>query len=196
MKKNKKITGFSILALVLVFVGKYVYDMNINHNFEIITEGKVYKSGVIPPNEIESYVKKYHIKSIVDLRMPGTNDLVLNPEKPGDLLREKLAVAKIGGVNYFSNPSDQVPTEKNVEIFTKIMDNKANYPVLIHCYHGTGRAEMYSAIYRIEYENFTNEEARKGVRTLIKWSSFDDGKPKGEYLKAYKSRKQVASKKE
>lgn len=196
MKKNKKIIGFSILALVLVFVGKYVYDMNINHNFEIITEGKVYKSGVIPPNEIESYVKKYHIKSIVDLRMPGTNDLVLNPEKPGDLLREKLAVAKIGGVNYFSNPSDQVPTEKNVEIFTKIMDNKANYPVLIHCYHGTGRAEMYSAIYRIEYENFSNEEARKGVRTLIKWSSFDDGKPKGEYLKAYKSRKQVASKKE
>jgi protein tyrosine/serine phosphatase len=32
------------------------------------------------------------------------------------------------------------------------MDNKDNYPVLIHCYHGTGRAEMYSALYRIEYE--------------------------------------------
>jgi hypothetical protein len=24
---------------------------------------------------------KYHIKSIVDLRMPGTDDLTLNPEK-------------------------------------------------------------------------------------------------------------------
>jgi protein-tyrosine phosphatase len=72
------------------------------------------------------------------------------------------------------------------------MDNKANYPVLIHCYHGVGRAEMYSAIYRIEYENFSNEDARNGVRTLIKWSSFDDGTPKGEYLKAYKSRKQLA----
>jgi predicted protein tyrosine phosphatase len=24
------------------------------------------------------------------------------------------------------------------------MDNSDNYPVLIHCYHGTGRAEMYS----------------------------------------------------
>jgi protein tyrosine/serine phosphatase len=32
------------------------------------------------------------------------------------------------------------------------MDNSDNYPVLIHCYHGTGRAEMYSALYRIEYE--------------------------------------------
>ena len=193
--KNKKIIGFSILALVLVLVGKYVYDMNINHNFETITESKVYKSGVIPPSEIESYVKKYHIKSIVDLRMPGTNDLVLNPEKPGELQAERNAVAKITGVNYFSNPSDQVPTEKNIAIFTKIMDDKANYPVLIHCYHGTGRAELYSAIYRIEYENFTNEAARSRVRTLVKWSSFDDRKPKGEYLKAYKSRKQLAGEK-
>jgi protein tyrosine/serine phosphatase len=195
MKKNKKIIGFSILAIVLIFAGKYYYDMNINHNFEIITQGKVYKSGVIPPNEIENYVKKYHIKSIVDLRMPGTNDLVLNPEKPGELQAEREAVAKISGVNYFSNPSEQVPNQKNIDVFTKIMDNKANYPVLIHCYHGTGRAEMYSAIYRIEYENFTNEEARNGVRTLIKWSSFDDGKPKGEYLKAYKTRKQLTGEK-
>jgi hypothetical protein len=79
MSKNKKIIGL-IFVLVLLFVGKYVYDMNINHNFETITEGKVYKSAVIPPDEIESYVKKYHIKSIIDLRM-DTKDFVLNPEK-------------------------------------------------------------------------------------------------------------------
>lgn len=191
MKINKKTIGLILLGIALVLVGKYVYDFNINHNFETITEGKVYKSGVIPPDEIETYVKKYHIKSIVDLRMPGTNDLVLNPEKPSEIQQEKEAVAKIKGLNYFSNPSEQVPNENNIAIFTKIMDNKANYPVLIHCYHGTGRAELYSAIYRIEYENFTNETARNGVRALVKWSSFDDGKPKGEYLKAYKRRKQI-----
>lgn len=193
MKINIKTTGLLLLGIALVLVGKYVYDINVNHNFETITEGKVYKSGVIPPDEIEEYVKKYHIKSIVDLRMPGTNDLVLNPEKPSEIQQEKEAVAKIKGLNYFSNPSEQVPNDKNIAIFTKIMDNKANYPVLIHCYHGTGRAELYSAIYRIEYENFTNEAARNGVRALIKWSSFDDGKPKGEYLKAYKSRKKDAT---
>ena len=192
MKKNLKRVGLLTLAVVLIFVGKYVYDMNINHNFETITDGKVYKSGVIPPNEIESYVKKYHIKSIVDLRFPGTADLVNNPEIPQELTAEKEAVAKINGVNYFNNGSDQVPKQENLDSFFKIMDNPANYPVLIHCYHGVGRAEMYSALYRIEYENWTNEKARQGVRTLIKWSSFDDGTPKGEYLKAYKSRKQIA----
>ncbi len=195
MKNNKKIIGFSILAIILIFVGKYVFDMNINHNFETITEGKVYKSGVIPPNEIADYVKKYKIKSIVDLRFPGTQDLVNNPEIPAELTAEKEEVSKIPGVNYFNNGSDQVPAQKNLDVFFKIMDNKDNYPVLIHCYHGIGRAEMYSAIYRIEYENFTNEQARSGVRTIVKWSSFDDGKPKGEYLKAYKSREQLAEEK-
>ena len=195
MKKNTKIIVFSILAVALIFVGKYVYDMNINHNFETITEGKVYKSGVIPPDEIESYVKKYKIKSIIDLRFPGTSDLVNNPEIPSELTAEKAAVEKIQGVNYFNNGSDQVPKPENLESFFKIMDNPDNYPVLIHCYHGVGRAEMYSAIYRIEYENFTNEKARENVRTLIKWSSFDDGTPKGEFLKAYKSRKQLEEKK-
>ena len=195
MKKNKKIIGFAVLAIVLVFVGKYVYEMNINHNFETITEGKVYKSGVIPPGELENYINEYHIKSVVDLRFPGTGDDVNNPEIPAELTAEKEAIEKIKGVNYFNNGSDQVPKPENLKTFFRIMDNPANYPVLIHCYHGVGRAELYSAIYRIEYEYFTNEEARNGVRTLIKWSSFDDGKPKGEYLKGYKSRRQLAAEK-
>ena len=195
MKKSTKRIGLVVLVLIIVFVGKYVYDMNINHNFETITEGKVYKSGVIPPNEIESYVKKHRIKSVVDLRFPGTADLVNNPEIPQELIAEKEAIAKIKGVNYFNNGSDQVPKPENLKTFFKIMDNPANYPVLIHCYHGVGRAEMYSALYRIEYENWSNEQARQGVRTIVKFSSFDDGTPKGEYLKAYKSRKQLTSEK-
>ncbi|GAB3720653.1 dual specificity protein phosphatase family protein [Flavobacterium koreense] len=192
MSTKKKI----LIALVVVFLGitgKYVYDRHINHNFMEITEGKVYKSGVIPPDEIADYVKKYKIKSIVDLRFPGTGDDVNNPEIPAELTAEKEAVAKIPGVNYFNNGSDQVPKQENLDSFFKIMDNQDNYPVLIHCYHGIGRAQMYSALYRIEYEGFSNEEARSKAAFPVMFSSFDDGKPKGEYLKAYKSRKQKAT---
>ena len=189
MKKHIKKVGFLVLAVIFVLVGKYVYDMNINHNFETITEGKVYKSGVIPPNEIDSYVKKYHIKSIVDLRFPGTGDDVNNPEIPSELTAEKDAVAKIKGVTYFNNGSDQVPAQKNLDVFFKIMDNPANYPVLIHCYHGVGRAEMYSALYRIEYEGWDKDKARTSTRFLTKWSSFDLGTPKGDFLHNYSSRK-------
>jgi protein tyrosine/serine phosphatase len=188
MKKYFKIAGFFLMATLLFFIIKYVYDININHNFETITENKVYKSGVIPPEEIEDYVKKYHIKSIVDLRFPGTGDDVNNPEIPAELIAEKNAVLKIPGVNYYNNGSDQVPAQKNLDVFFNIMDNPENYPVLIHCYHGVGRAEMYSAIYRIEYEGLDREKARTSTRFLTKWSSFDIGKEKGDFLHNYKKR--------
>ncbi len=187
----KKKIGLIVFIIVLGFVGKYVYDMNINHNFETITEGKVYKSGVIPPDEIAEYVKEYKIKSIIDLRFPGTDDLVNNPENPDELKAEIAAIQKIPGLRYFNDGSDQVPNQANLDAFFKIMDDKSNYPVLIHCYHGVGRAELYSAVYRIEYENWSNESARKAVRLFVKFSSFDDGKPKGEFLKSYKTRKQL-----
>lgn len=186
--KKKILTA--VIILVLGAGGKYVYDRHINHNFKTITEGKVYKSGVIPPDEIEAYVKKYHIKSIVDLRFPGTGDDVNNPEVPAELKAEKLAVAKIPGVNYFNNGSDQVPNQKNLDYFYTIMDNPKNYPVLIHCYHGIGRAQLYAAVYRMEYEGWSNEKARAQTASPIRFSSFDDGKPKGEFLKNYKTRKQ------
>jgi protein tyrosine/serine phosphatase len=189
MKKQLKIIGILLFVMALLFGGKYLYDMNINHNFETITEGKVYKSGVIPPDEIASYVKKYHIKSIVDLRFPGTGDDVNNPENPAELSAEQNAVSKISGVNYFNDGSDQVPNKENLIKFYKIMDNPSNYPVLIHCYHGVGRAELYSAVYRIEYENWDKDEARTSTRFLTKWSSFDLGKPKGDFLHTYISRK-------
>lgn len=185
----KKKIGLVIIVFITIGIGKYVYDMHINHNFETITEGKVYKSGVIPPDEIEDYVKEYKIKSIIDLRFPGTGDEVNNPEIPTELTAEKEAIAKIKDVNYFNNGSDQVPEPHNLDTFFKIMDDPKNYPVLIHCYHGVGRAEMYSAIYRIEYENMEKDEARTNTRFLTKWSSFDLGKPKGDFLHNYQRRK-------
>ncbi len=188
----KKKIGLFVLLVIVVGVGKYVYDMHINHNFETITEGKVYKSGAIPPDEIADYINKYHIKSVIDLRFPGTGDLVNNPEIPAELTAEKVAVEKIPGVNYFNDGSDQVPKPENLDMFFKIMDDKTNYPVLIHCYHGVGRAEIYSAIYRIEYEGLDRDEARTSTRFLTKWSSFDIGKPKGDFLHTYQTRKEKA----
>ena len=80
----KKKLGLAVVLVLAIFVGKYVYDIHINHNFEIISENRVYKSGVIPPDELPKYVKKYNINSVVDLRYPGTGDDVNNPEIPAE----------------------------------------------------------------------------------------------------------------
>jgi protein tyrosine/serine phosphatase len=184
----KKKIAITLLFVVLVLAGKYVYDVNINHNFGTITDGKVYKSGVIPPDQLADYIEKYDIKSVVDLRFPGTADVINNPEIPEQLIAEQEAIAKLDGINYYNVGSRQVPDEPTLDRFFKVMDDSTNYPVLIHCYHGAGRAQLFSSLYRIEYEGMSNEDARSKTRALVTFSSFDDGKPKGEFLKNYQTR--------
>jgi protein tyrosine/serine phosphatase len=185
----KKIV-FIFLLFIAGFCSFKWYDAYVNFRFKTITEGKVYKSGAIKPEKIADFVAQHHIKSIIDLRGPVTHDTINNPEQPEEILNEKNAVEKLKNVNYFNIPSHQVPDAFTMKKFFEVMDNPDNYPVLIHCHHGIGRAQVYSALYRIEYENFTNEQAREATAFPLLFSSFDEGTPKGEFLKNYKKRNQ------
>jgi protein tyrosine phosphatase len=182
---KKRALVYVLLSISIIAGLKYVYDIHLNYNFKEISKDKVYKSGVIPPEKLAKYVKEFELKSVIDLRFPGTNDLVNNPETPKELLDEKEALSKLPGVNYFNLGSPQVPEKATVDRFLNIMDDQSNYPVLIHCYHGDGRAQLFSALYRIEYEGFSNTGARKKTRFIVKGSSFDVDKPKGIYLENY-----------
>jgi protein tyrosine/serine phosphatase len=172
-----------ILVVVLLFGGYKVWNKYFNYNFGVITEGKVYKSGAIKPEKIEDYTSKYGIKTIIDLRNEVSDGYTSAMEKE--------AVDKIDGVEYIRILSPQLPTKANIEQFLKILDDKTKYPVLIHCYHGLGRTMLYTAIYRIEYEGFTNREAKELTRPWqpedFLWykSAFSDSKPKGKFLLEY-----------
>ncbi|MGM0595016.1 MAG: fused DSP-PTPase phosphatase/NAD kinase-like protein, partial [Pseudomonadota bacterium] len=95
-------------------------------------------------------------------------------------------------IEHINIESRQVPHRDSLERFFKVMDEPTSYPVLIHCYHGVGRTELYTALYRIEYEGTPNSEARDGTRLVVQnalyESSFADGKPKGDFLMNYKPR--------
>lgn len=193
MKNNKKLIFYPLIAIVVVLAGMYVYQVHFNYRFRTVEEGKVYRSGVILPAELPDYIAKYHIKSVIDLRYPGVGDAKDNPEKLSDVLLEKKAVESVEGVRYFNIKSDQIPSATSLDSFYTVMDNPDNYPVLIHCYHGVGRAGLYSAIYQIEYEGLSNEQARTNTRSFMElrpllFSSFDKGKAKGEFLINYKKR--------
>jgi protein tyrosine phosphatase (PTP) superfamily phosphohydrolase (DUF442 family) len=174
-----------LLVVVLAGVGAYDYwHKHMDYNFGVITEGRVFKSGAIKPDEIESYTSKYHIKTVIDLR----NEV--SKQYPSEL--EADAIAKINGVNYVNIRSRQVPDKNQLKTFFEILDNEDNYPVLIHCYHGLGRTMLYTALYRIEYEGASNEEARSKTRFIVESffhdSSFATGTDKGNFLINYKPR--------
>lgn len=190
LKKILKVLGVTLL----VGIGYYVWYVHFNYRFETIDTNKVYKSAAIPPEKLGNYIKEHNIKTVIDLRDGGTGAYSeLNPVNQKEIDAEAEAIAKLQGVKHINIPSPQVPTKQTLTKFFEVLDNNTSYPVLIHCHHGTGRAEIYSALYRIEYEKTTNEEARKLTRLvteipLLYKSSFAPNKDKGKFLIEYKPR--------
>ncbi len=187
----------TLLAFMSIIALYYVWHVHFNYRFEEISQGKVYKSALIPPEELEGFLIKHNIKTVIDLLDPGVQD-ALNPAKQIEIDNENIAIKNINKkhaleLQHINIPSGQVPTLKTLTKFYEVLDDEKNYPVLIHCYHGTGRAQIYSALYRVEYENWDNEKARQETRILVEGfgyrSSFADGKPKGDFLMNYKPRK-------
>lgn len=187
-----------LLAITLITaISYYVWYVHFNYRFEEISANKVYKSALIPPNEIASYLKKYNINTVINLLDPSTQD-VLNPATQSEVNEEALAIEQYNhennkAVKHVNIPSRQVPSDDKIEQFLAVLDNPSSYPVLIHCYHGTGRAELYSAIYRLEFENWSNQDAREKTRIVLSAlgykSSFALGRGKGDYLNNYTTRK-------
>ena len=65
------------------------------------------------------------------------------------------------------------------------MDNPDNYPVLIHCFAGIHRTGAFCAIYRMEYEGWTNAEAIEELRACG-YSNLDDEWDILGYLEQYR----------
>jgi len=80
-----------------------------------------------------------------------------------------------------------------VDRFLETMES-CDYPVLIHCHHGRGRAVLFSALYRIEFEGWDPEDARMATRNRlrIESSNFAKDEPKGVYLREYVPRRHPA----
>ncbi|MBF0264829.1 MAG: dual specificity protein phosphatase family protein [Gammaproteobacteria bacterium] len=186
IKKRKGLALFSLF--LIISVSSYVWWVHFNYRFAAITDGKVFKSGAMPPQQAAEYAKKYNIKTIIDLREPKLHD-ELNPGTQDEIDAEHNAIAKIEGIDHINIASGQIPTKETLQQFFEVLDDPKAYPVWIHCHHGTGRAMLYSALYRIEYENFSNEDARSKTRVYVPRSSFAEGRSKGDFLIKYKPRK-------
>ena len=200
LNKSLLVKGLSILLLVIV--GYYVWFVHLNYRFEEISENKVYKSALIPPEKLGEYLREKKIKTVINLLNPKTQD-TLNPATQHEIDAEEQAIQEYNSkydafVSHINIPSKQVPDQDKIARFLSILDNPDSYPVLIHCYHGTGRAELYSALYRMEFEKWSNKDAREKTRLITEGlgykSSFALGRGKGDFLNNYQTREERAMK--
>jgi protein tyrosine phosphatase (PTP) superfamily phosphohydrolase (DUF442 family) len=148
----------------------------VEHRFAAVTEGQVYRSAAMPPERLVEKVREHGIRAVVDLRSGG-------PEVEAE--RAALAAA---GVKHFHVPSRQVPLDESIDAFLEVAARAENRPLLVHCEHGVGRAPLYAAIYRLEFEGWSNERARRAAWWGSGLGSFEPEDDKGGYLLRYERR--------
>lgn len=176
--------GFAV-ALAGGVGGWNAYDIHVRHRLGTVAQGQIYKSGTMPLAQLQKVAKDLGLRSVIDLRTYAPGQDSTNTTGLETIQAEASALTAIG-VRHIHLPTPQVPTEATVDRFLEVLSDPANRPVLIHCYHGIGRTELFVAIYRMEFEHWPNEKARAATRLLLAGSSFSDNAEKGQYLIHYK----------
>ncbi len=179
MKSKKLRIVFVGLLIFGILSAYYFYWVHIKYRFLTVRENQVYQSAQMPLEELESKIHRYGIRAVINL-----DDDMEKAEAEQTLLKKL-------GVFYFHLPSGQIPEDKTIDMFLKLMKHKEHRPVLIHCEHGIGRANLFTALYRIEFEDWSNERARLAAF----WQSgcgseFRPSKRKGKFIRNYTFRLQ------
>ena len=152
MTMKKKIAVAVSSFLLLVSASYFVY-MEEYGNFHPITYGEAYRSAQLDRDKFEYYIKKYAIKSIVNLRGK-------NPDAPW--YREEIMVSAENNIRHYdiSLSASRKPSEDDVRELISIFQN-APRPVLIHCQAGADRSGLAAAMWKVVVDRESKSEAEK-----------------------------------
>lgn len=167
MKNVYRIVGLIFLLSALI-IPSYIakYQQKQFRNFKVVKNGVLYRCGQMTPIGLKKIVDEYHIKAIVSLRDSYTND-VLPPDAQEEIFAREYGIKylRLTPKKWDSAEGDP-PILENIRQYLKLLDNEKNYPVLVHCFAGIHRTGSYCAIYRMEYEKWTNEKAISELKRL------------------------------
>lgn len=124
------------------------------NNLHEVRANELYRSAEMIPSEMAEVVREKNIKTVLDVRA-GPKDL--SPEYTG----EEEAVSKVGA-KYLSFPmigSKEISQKSLIELLN-LLEN-IEPPFLVHCTSGTHRSGAVAAIWLMEKDGISFEEAMK-----------------------------------
>jgi tyrosine-protein phosphatase SIW14 len=176
---------FGLLIIGLLVGGPLWYASYHYHsfrNFRVVEEGVLYRSGQLNIAGLKRLIHDYGIKTVVSLR---------DGDKTSDVDEEKyltgetdVAFVRIPPRAWWATDGS-IPAEIGLAEFRAVMDNPANYPVLVHCFAGIHRTGAFCAVRRIDHDGWSNEAAILEMRNLGYTAEHMDVLP---YLRNYQPR--------
>jgi len=142
-----------IFSIACLFAAAYMIYMDEFSNFHTVKKNELYRSSAMDMDELEYFLPKYNIKSVINLRGKPKNDVHFTDE---------MEIIKRLGIEYYelNFASTKAPTPKDIEQLMSAFD-KAGKPILIHCEAGSDRTGLACAIWKLCIEKDTREDATR-----------------------------------
>lgn len=181
---------FGLLTAAIIIGGPIGYASYRNANFRsfrVVQPGVLYRSGQLSQAGLDRVLYDHGIRTVVTLRDPAVSGK--EPDWGEEEFCRKLDIqyVRIAPKNWSSPSGGPAPADAGVQTFLKIMDDPANYPVLVHCFAGVHRTGAYLAVYRMEFERWPNERALDELRAGG-YRNLDDEPDVLGYLEQYRPR--------
>ena len=142
-QRSKKRWPLRVLWLLLIFLtGLIFWDYSIQKNFDVVVPGKIYRSGQPHEEQLEGWIKKYNLKTIISFR----NNL---PE-----YEKELALKHNIRLHQVPLSSRTPPAELEWQWIRSILIQEKNLPLLIHCQSGADRTGVITALYRLKFQDW------------------------------------------
>ena len=118
--------------------------------FAVVEPGILYRSAQPKPRQIEHVIDAY-----------GVNTIIIAREGTSRNVPDEQIIAERSGATVVVIPIESrepIPDEQ-IQQFFNIVDNTAKRPVLVHCSAGRHRTGLLCALYRIERQGWSVDQA-------------------------------------
>jgi protein tyrosine phosphatase (PTP) superfamily phosphohydrolase (DUF442 family) len=137
----------------------YLANLVFRGNFDEVVPGRFYRTGEVDARKLAELIKKYKIKSVIDLRV--------NKDEVDQFGVHEREAAQANSAAYYhvpfvgSDARQRVQVEELVSLYDRV-----ETPVILHCSSGTHRTGVASVIWLLTKENASIENAvsQLGVR--------------------------------
>jgi len=163
-------------TIVVLAIGFVAWDQ-VNHNFGQVQPGRIYRSGQMPAAALTQTVRKYRIKTVLNLR--GSN-----PSRPW--YRDELTATLEAEATHIDVAMSSCLWMSRPQLRTLIQTlDTADYPLLIHCAWGSERTGLVSAFAELLRPGSTLDDARSQFSIRYLFVRVNDGKVMAEHLDQY-----------
>lgn len=154
--------------IVVIVIAPIVYFRCVYDTYKrlrIVEPGRVYRSGQMTAEGFADAVERYGLRTIINVQDEFPDpDIALGFWDRQTIKESELC--RLLGVRYVHLmptllPRHLIPEQRPpvIDQLLNILDDESNYPVLIHCHAGLHRTGILTAIYRMEYQGWTPEQA-------------------------------------